>query len=37
VKANGGYIFGGYNPENWVSDFNYTEAKDAYLFSVTDG
>jgi len=37
VKANGGYVFGGYNPVNWVSDFSYTETDQAYLFSVTDG
>jgi len=37
VKANQGYIFGGYNPESWVSEFTYTDTKEAYLFSVTDG
>lgn len=37
VKANHGYIFGGYNPESWVSDFSYTKTADSYLFSVTDG
>lgn len=37
VKANGGYIFGGYSPCSWVSDFCYTPTEEAYLFSVTDG
>lgn len=37
VKANGGYIFGGFNPCGWVSDFTYSESSHAYLFSVTDG
>ena len=37
VKANKGHIFGGYNPENWVSDFSYTETDQSYLFSITDG
>ena len=34
VQANGGFIFGGYNPQSWLSDFMYTEAHDAYLFQV---
>ena len=37
VKANGGYIFGGYNPCGWKSDFSYSASDEAYLFSVTDG
>jgi hypothetical protein len=37
VKGNHGYIFGGYNPYSWVSDFAYSDCKDAYLFSVSDG
>ena len=37
VKANGGHIFGGFNPVGWKSDFCYTPTEDAYLFSVTDG
>ena len=37
VKGNHGYIFGGYNPLSWQSDFMYTDSNDAYLFSVTDG
>ena len=37
VKANEGYIFGGFNPTSWVSEFMYSECDDAYLFSVTDG
>jgi len=37
VKANDGYIFGGFNPTSWVSEFMYSECNDAYLFSVTDG
>ena len=37
VKANHGYIFGGYNPLSWMSDYSYTDTRDAYLFSVTDG
>ena len=37
VKANQGHIFGGFNPTSWVSEFMYSEAEDAYLFSVTDG
>ena len=36
VKANNGYIFGGYNPVSWVSDFSYASTDQAYLFSVTD-
>lgn len=37
VKTTDGHIFGGYNPVSWVSDFCYSDTKDAYLFSVTDG
>lgn len=37
IKANHGHVFGGYNPQGWKSDFSYTDTKDAYLFSVTDG
>jgi hypothetical protein len=37
VKANHGFIFGGYNPQSWLSDFAYTDTKAAYLFSLTDG
>jgi len=37
VKANGGHVFGGYNPTSWVSEFLYSETDQAYLFSVTDG
>lgn len=37
VKASGGYVFGGYNPVGWESDFKYSPTQDAYLFSVTDG
>jgi hypothetical protein len=37
VKANHGHIFGGFNPLSWVSDFAYTDTKEAYLFSLTDG
>ena len=34
VKANGGYIFGGYNPLSWLSDFLYSETDESYLFQV---
>ena len=37
VKANEGYIFGGFAPTSWVSEFLYSECDDAYLFSITDG
>lgn len=37
VKANEGYVFGGFNPTSWVSEFQYSECDDAYLFSITDG
>lgn len=37
VKTDDGHIFGGYNPESWISDFAYTTTHEAYLFSVTDG
>ena len=37
MKTSDGYIFGGYNPESWISDFVYTETTESYLFSVTDG
>ncbi len=37
MKTDDGYIFGGYNPVSWVSDFKYSETDEAYLFSVTDG
>jgi hypothetical protein len=37
IKANHGYIFGGYNPMSWICDFSYTDTEDAYLFSVSDG
>lgn len=32
VLANGGYVFGGYNPVSWLSDFLYTETEESYLF-----
>ena len=34
VKANGGFIFGGYNPVSWVSDFMYAETDESYLFQI---
>ena len=34
VSANGGYIFGGYNPTSWISDFMYTETDQSYLFQI---
>jgi hypothetical protein len=34
VLANGGFIFGGYNPKSWVNEFSYSDAPDAYLFQV---
>ena len=34
VLANGGYVFGGYNPVSWLSDFLYTETDESYLFQV---
>lgn len=34
MLANGGYIFGGFNPESWVSEFMYSETDQSYLFSV---
>ena len=37
VKANHGFIFGGYNPLSWMSDYSYSDTAEAYLFSVTDG
>lgn len=37
VKTNTGHIFGGYNPQSWVSDFSYTDTNQAYLFSISDG
>lgn len=37
VKTSSGHIFGGYNPQSWVSDFTYMESDQAYLFSVSDG
>ena len=37
VKTTGGYIFGGYNPVSWESEFKYSPTTDAYLFSVTNG
>ena len=37
VRANHGHVFGGFNPQSWMSDFSYTDTKDAFLFSVTDG
>lgn len=37
VKANGGYIFGGYNPFSWIEENVYLNAPRSFLFSVTDG
>ncbi len=37
MKANHGYIFGGYNPHSWMNDFAYTDTSESYLFSLTDG
>ena len=36
VSANGGYIFGGYNPLSWISDFMYTETSESYLFQIAN-
>ena len=34
VKANNGYIFGGYNPVSYINDFAYSETSSSYLFQV---
>jgi hypothetical protein len=36
VRANYGYIFGGFNPVGWQNSFSYSESSEAYLFSVSD-
>ena len=36
ISANNGYIFGGYNPTSWISEYCYSECDDAFLFSITD-
>ena len=36
VLANDGYIFGGYNPISWLSDFMYTETDESYLFQLVN-
>lgn len=37
VKANGGYIFGGYNPYSYITENAYLNSPNAFLFSLTDG
>eukprot|EP00347_Sterkiella_histriomuscorum_P011410 403372566 len=34
VKTNTGYIFGGYNPTSWLSQYCYQDCDDAFLFSI---
>ena len=36
VKANNGYVFGGYNPTSWFSQYCYSDCDDAFLFSLVD-
>ena len=37
IKTIEGYVFGGFNPISWVSEYMYNETDNAYLFSLTDG
>ena len=37
VKANGGYVFGGYNPYSWIKENAYLNTTNSFLFSETDG
>jgi len=34
VKTTTGFIFGGYNPVSWLPEYCYSDAEDAFLFSV---
>jgi hypothetical protein len=34
ISANGGFVFGGYNPTSWVSQYSYSDCEDAFLFSI---
>ena len=36
IIANDGYIFGGYNPTSWLSQYCYADCDDAFLFSIKD-
>jgi len=35
VHANG-YVFGGFNPTSWISEYAYSESEDAFLFSISE-
>ncbi len=37
IKTIDGYVFGGYNPISWISEYMYNETENAFLFSFTDG
>ena len=39
IKANGGYVFGGFSDIGWSEEIeeNYKQSEEAFLFSVTDG
>ena len=36
VKANGGYLFGAFNPTSWINSFSYSECDDAFIISFSD-
>ena len=34
IKANKHYVFGGFNPQSWMSEQLYLECEDAFIFSL---
>ncbi len=36
VHANGGYVFGAFNPTSWVNQYCYSESEEAFLFSLVE-
>ena len=36
VSANGGHVFGGFNPTSWLNQYAYSESEDAFLFSLVE-
>lgn len=37
IKTIDGYVFGGFNPISWISEYMYNETENAFLFSLSDG
>jgi hypothetical protein len=37
IRTIEGYVFGGFNPFSWISEYMYNETENAFIFSLTDG